>query len=214
MKKTIMEQIKTTAVIRIVDDDEAVRESYKFLIESDGWLVRTYANAEEFLEKDDPAVCGCGVFDIRMPGLSGMELQQKMIELSNTLPIIFVSAHGDIEMAVKAIQRGACDFLPKPVLDEKLLSAISKAVALSIRNKEESEQNSQVRRTWNALSPREKEVAVLVSEGLLNKIIADRLQISERTVHIHRANAAQKLGVKNAVGFSQVVEKVKAMGLA
>lgn len=115
-----MDPVKRIALIRIVDDDGGVRESYKFLIESEGWRVKTYPSAEAFLEEDDPTVPGCGVFDVRMTGITGMELHQKLIELANRLPVIFVSAHGDIEMAVKAMRRGAVDFLTKPVVDEKL----------------------------------------------------------------------------------------------
>ena len=111
-----MDPVKRIALIRIVDDDGGVRESYKFLIESEGWRVKTYPSAEAFLEEDDPTVPGCGVFDVRMTGITGMELHQKLIELANRLPVIFVSAHGDIEMAVKAMRRGAVDFLTKPCL--------------------------------------------------------------------------------------------------
>lgn len=110
-----MDPVKRIALIRIVDDDGGVRESYKFLIESEGWRVKTYPSAEAFLEEDDPTVPGCGVFDVRMTGITGMELHQKLIELANRLPVIFVSAHGDIEMAVKAMRRGAVDlFRPLP----------------------------------------------------------------------------------------------------
>lgn len=134
-----MDPVKRIALIRIVDDDGGVRESYKFLIESEGWRVKTYPSAEAFLEEDDPTVPGCGVFDVRMTGITGMELHQKLIELANRLPVIFVSAHGDIEMAVKAMRRGAVDFLTKPVVDEKLLSSIDRAVARSCEEAAEAE---------------------------------------------------------------------------
>ena len=134
-----MDPVKRIALIRIVDDDGGVRESYKFLIESEGWRVKTYPSAEAFLEEDDPTVPGCGVFDVRMTGITGTELHQKLIELANRLPVIFVSAHGDIEMAVKAMRRGAVDFLTKPVVDEKLLSSIDRAVARSCEEAAEAE---------------------------------------------------------------------------
>ena len=134
-----MDPVKRIALIRIVDDDGGVRESYKFLIESEGWRVKTYPSAEAFLEEDDPTVPGCGVFDVRMTGITGMELHQKLIELANRLPVIFVSAHGDIEMAVKAMRRGAVDFLTKPVVEEKLLSSIDRAVARSCEEAAEAE---------------------------------------------------------------------------
>ncbi|EJW91861.1 response regulator receiver domain protein, partial [gut metagenome] len=162
-----------------------------FLVESEGWLVRTYPSAEAFLESDDRTVPGCGIFDVRMTGLSGMELHEKLLALSHRLPVIFVSAHGDIEMAVKAMRRGAIDFLTKPVVDEKLLSAIDRAVTKSFEDAEASEAGLALVQRWEALSPRERQVAVLVSEGLMNKIIADRLGIAERTVQVHRANVCQ-----------------------
>lgn len=201
--------MKSRAVIRIVDDDQGVRESYKFLIESDGWLVRTYPNAESFLAEDDPTVPGCGVIDVRMPGLSGMELQKKLNELSSRLPLIFVSAHGDIEMAVRAMQRGAHDFLAKPVTDEKLLNSIARAVEKGCERWAQEEEKDRLKEKWATLSPREKEVAALVAEGLMNKVIADRLAIAERTVQVHRANVCQKLGAKNAVGIAGLIAKIQ-----
>lgn len=201
--------LKSRAVIRIVDDDAGVRESYKFLIESDGWLVRTYPDAESFLAHDDPTVPGCGVIDVRMPGISGMELQKKLNELSSRLPIIFVSAHGDIEMAVRAMQRGAHDFLAKPVTDEKLLNSITRAVEKGCERWAQEEEKQRLKEKWATLSPREKEVAALVAEGLMNKVIADRLSIAERTVQVHRANVCQKLGAKNAVGIAGLLAKIQ-----
>ena len=163
-----MDSRKARAVIRIVDDDAGVRESYKFLVESEGWLARTYPSAEAFLELDDPTVPGCGIFDVRMTGITGMELHERLLELSNRLPVIFVSAHGDIEMAVKAMRRGAIDFLTKPVVDEKLLSSIDMAVTKSFEELKASEVGGVVLERWEALSPRERQVAQLVSEGLMN----------------------------------------------
>ena len=208
-----MDARKSRAVIRIVDDDAGVRESYKFLIESEGWLVRTYPSAEAFLAEDDPTVPGCGIFDVRMTGLTGMELHERLLELSNRLPVIFVSAHGDIEMAVKAMRRGAVDFLAKPIVDEKLLSSIDMAVTKSFEEVRASEAVEALAERWEALSPRERQVAVLVSEGLMNKVIADRLAIAERTVQVHRANVCQKLGVRNAVGVSQIMTQLRALGV-
>lgn len=165
-----MDPVKRIALIRIVDDDGGVRESYKFLIESEGWRVKTYPSAEAFLEEDDPTVPGCGVFDVRMTGITGMELHQKLIELANRLPVIFVSAHGDIEMAVKAMRRGAVDFLTKPVVDEKLLSSIDRAVARSCEEAAEAETVRELAGLWQALSPRECQVAQLAAhEGRLRR---------------------------------------------
>ena len=205
-----MEDIDSFAVVRIVDDDAGVRESYKFLIESDSWLVKTYCSAEDFLEHDNPTVPGCVVLDVRMPGLTGLELQNRLNEFVHKIPVIFISAHADIEMVVKAMQNGALDFLPKPIKDESLLLAIEKAVRLDHRRREKENEKSQVNQNWSSLSPREQETALLIAEGLLNKQIADRLGITERTVQVHRANVFSKLGVRNAVQFAQKLMLIKS----
>ena len=198
-----MSSFNPFAVIRIVDDDNGVRESYKFLIESDGWLVRTYSSAEDFLSHDNPAVPGCVVLDMRMPGLSGLELQNKLNGFVNKLPVIFISAHSDIEMVVEAMQNGALDFLAKPIKDESLLVAIEKAVKVDEKRRENQKKQQELLSNWEMLSPREQETASLIAEGYLNKQIADRLNISERTVQVHRAHVFTKFGVRNAVQFSQ-----------
>lgn len=208
-----MDTRKSRAVIRIVDDDKGVRDSYKYLIEGEGWLVRTYSSAEDFLEHDDPTIQGCGVFDVRMPGISGLELQSKLAQRSAQLPVILVSAHGDIETAVKALKQGAMDFLCKPVVDEKLLEAIDRAIEKSFSDAQEQIENSKLIDRWNSLSRREREVAALVYEGLMNKVIADRLKIAERTVQVHRANLCQKLGVRNAVGISKCINQLHKLGI-
>lgn len=205
-----MDPVKRIALIRIVDDDGGVRESYKFLIESEGWRVKTYPSAEAFLEEDDPTVPGCGVFDVRMTGITGMELHQKLIELANRLPVIFVSAHGDIEMAVKAMRRGAVDFLTKPVVDEKLLSSIDRAVARSCEEAAEAETVRELAGLWQALSPRECQVAQLAAEGLTTKAVSDVLGIAERTAQVHIAHVCSKLGVENAVGVAQIIARLRA----
>ena len=192
-----MEDIDSFAVVRIVDDDVGVRESYKFLIESDGWLVKTYCSAEDFLEHDNPTVPGCVVLDVRMPGLTGLELQNRLNSFVYKIPVIFISAHADIEMVVKAMQNGALDFLPKPIKDESLLVAIEKAVRLDHTRREKTKEKSEVNQNWSSLSPREQETARLIAEGLLNKQIADRLGITERTVQVHRANVFSKEALQN-----------------
>lgn len=208
-----MDPVKRIALIRIIDDDGGVRESYKFLIESEGWRVKTYPSAEAFLEEDDPTVPGCGVFDVRMTGITGMELHQKLIELANRLPVIFVSAHGDIEMAVKAMRRGAVDFLTKPVVDEKLLSSIDRAVARSCEEAAEAETVRELAGLWQALSPRECQVAQLAAEGLTTKAVSDVLGIAERTAQVHIAHVCSKLGVENAVGVAQIIARLRARGV-
>lgn len=181
--------------------------------ESEGWRVKTYPSAEAFREEDDPTVPGCGVFDVRMTGITGMELHQKLIELANRLPVIFVSAHGDIEMAVKAMRRGAVDFLTKPVVDEKLLSSIDRAVARSCEEAAEAETVRELAGLWQALSPRECQVAQLAAEGLTTKAVSDVLGIAERTAQVHVAHVCSKLGVENAVGVAQIIARLRARGV-
>ena len=140
-----------------------------------------------------------------MPGLSGLELQDYLRKLSSSLPVIFISAHANVEMVVRAIQHGALDFLPKPVNDAKLLAAIEKAVDLSLARQEADETIRSLQEKWASLSHREKETARWVGQGQLNKVIADHMQITERTVQVHRANVYQKLGVKNAVELAKIL---------
>ena len=204
-----MKKKRPMCLVRIIDDDAGVRDSYRYLIESDGWLVRTYQDAEDFLANDDESVPGCAVLDVRMPGLSGLELQNYLNKISRNLPIVFVSAHGDIEMAVRAMRHGAIDFLPKPVDDEKLLASIEFAVDKGLKDALVSQEIAEAKERWMQLSPREQEVARLVAQGKLNKIIADELGIAERTVQVHRANACQKLGVKHAVGLLEMIKKAE-----
>ena len=180
---------QSQAIVRVVDDDPDVRRSWQFVIEGEGWNVLTF----EFLEKDSPFTPGCLVLDVRMPGMSGIELQHEMKLRGDTLPIIFISAHGDIDMAVKTMKDGADDFLSKPVTPERLLDAIEKAVKRDARIRTESAALEQARAAFRRLSAREQEVATGVARGLLNKQIAYELNISEKTVIAHRSSLCKKL---------------------
>ena len=148
---------QSQAIVRVVDDDPDVRRSWQFVIEGEGWNVLTYASALEFLEKDSPFTPGCLVLDVRMPGMSGIELQHEMKLRGDTLPIIFISAHGDIDMAVKTMKDGADDFLSKPVTPERLLDAIEKAVKRDARIHTESAALEQARAAFRRLSAREQD---------------------------------------------------------
>ena len=169
------------SLIRIVDDDAEMRESLEFLLSTEGWKSRSYASAEAFLETDDVMVPGCLILDIRMPGLSGLQLQELLKKKDYSLPILFITAHGDITMAVEAVKNGAFDFLPKPLDDEKLLASVEKAVALDWERRSHHTSHAAAMKDLATLTPREREVAGLVAEGLLNKVIAERLGIAEKT---------------------------------
>lgn len=174
------------SLIRIVDDDAEMRESLEFLLSTEGWKSRSYASAEAFLETDDVMVPGCLILDILMPGLSGLQLQELLKKKDYSLPILFITAHGDITMAVEAVKNGAFDFLPKPLDDEKLLASVEKAIALDWERRSHHTSHTAAMKDLATLTPREREVAGLVAEGLLNKVIAERLGIAEKTVQIHR----------------------------
>ena len=200
-----LDKFQEKAVVRIIDDDDSMRKSWRFLIEGEGWTTKCYSAALRFLEEDDRNELGCVVLDVRMPDMSGIELQRVMMLQKNGLPIIFVSGHGDIDMAVQALKDGATDFLPKPVSADRLLTAIERAVSKDVERRQQNQLTDEYRHVFDTLTAREKMVAKKVARGLLNKQIADELQISEKTVQVHRGSVCRKLGVKSAVGVASIL---------
>ncbi|MBO5658438.1 MAG: response regulator transcription factor [Duodenibacillus sp.] len=200
---------KQEPVIRIVDDDEMMCSSWVFLLEGEHWKVRAYRDAVEFLENDDFADPGCLLLDVRMPKMSGLELQELMSIREIELPIVFVSGHGKIDMVVHALKHGACDFLEKPVDEVKLLVALNSAVEKDQENRHKALQIKTNADKYALLTVREKEVVQLVAIGLMNKVIADRLGISERTVQIHRGVACRKLGVRSSVDLVKFLQTLE-----
>lgn len=191
-------------VIRIIDDDEELLTSYRFLLEGEGWFVRTYNSAESFLEHDNFHVPGCAIVDIRMNGMNGLELQDTLIAHGVKLPLIFLSAHGTVENVVDTLKSGAVTFLSKPATLDKLREAIHSAMESA---RELNNQKSDIR-NWQSLTGKEKEVAKLVSQGLLNKQIAAELDIAERTVQTHRTMVYRKLDVKNNIEVYKILNKL------
>ncbi len=194
----VLRRLQSTALIRIVDDDEAMRTSYRFMLGLAGWQIALYADAAAFLEEDDPEVPGCLILDVRMPGKSGLELQREIAESGIDLPIIFVTGHGDVDMAVFAVKAGAFDFMLKPVDPKRLKRAVALAVYAVEKKREEAAASHDALAKWHSLSERERQVVLGVAHGMLNKVIASALHIAERTVKFHRASACRKLGVKSA----------------
>lgn len=193
-------------LIRIVDDDCAMREALSFLLESEGWTVAAYGSAEEFLINDAPSQAGCLVLDIKMDGMSGVELQAEMLRRGYNIPIIFLTGHGTIDMAVHAVQRGALDFLQKPLDNARFLEAVKKAITRSVSGfKYISHDSYEAIKLWNELTEREKEITVKISSGLLNKDIAYQLNISVRTVEHHRSRAFYKLGIKDVAELNSLL---------
>lgn len=193
------------AVLFVVDDDAAMRRSLAYLFDSAGWRVQTFDSAHDFLDRYDGHVPGCLVLDVRMPLMSGLQLQHTLKDQGNPLPIIFLSGHGDLAMAVQAMKTGACDFLEKPCKDQVLLDAVTRAVQRSI---EDSRVNAQTRTAQTALAlltAREREVAELMAAGKPNKIIARELEISDKTVQVHRHNTMEKLGLHSAAEIAQLL---------
>lgn len=194
------------ALVRIVDDDAEQLKSLAFLLRMGGFEVMTYQSAQAFLEMDDPRKPGCLLLDHRMPGMTGMELQAELVERGSLLPVIFLSAHGDIPMAMQAVHRGAMDFLVKPAAPDVLIAAVEKAVKKSFEDLAVDAGQADLAEKAATLTDRELEVARLVAEGLLNKQIGDKLGISLPTVKLHRGNAAKKLGVRSAVAMAKALE--------
>ena len=197
------------SLIRVIDDDAEMRESLEFLLSTEGWKVRTYPSAKAFLDADDMMVPGCMLLDIRMPDMSGLELQEVLKKKDYALPILFITAHGDITMAVDAVKKGAFDFLSKPIDDAKLLQSVEDAVALDWELRSHHQNVDGLRKDLTTLTPREREVAELVGQGLMNKVIADRLGIAEKTVQVHRGQVCRKLKVRSAVEISHIFEAMK-----
>lgn len=189
----------------IVDDEADVRDSVGLLVRSAGLAVETFATADEFLHACDRERPGCMVLDVRMPGLNGLAAQQQLLKRGITLPVIFISGHGDIAMAVRAVQAGALDFLEKPFNDQALLDRVHKALAIDAENRAHAAAEAEIACRLRTLTPRECEVMERLIEGKVNKIIARELDVSTRTVEIHRARVLHKMGVGNV---SQLVRLV------
>lgn len=181
-------------LVRIVDDDSDLRAAIRFLLESEGWEVADYYSAADFLLNDDPKIPGCLILDVRMPEMTGVELQSELKQHVREIPIVFLSAHGDIEMAVKTLHEGAVDFLTKPVQEDKLVPVISRAVKLDLIKRGLSFDHEKIKERFRELTEREKQIVLLLTKGLLNREVGERLGISTRTVEVHRARAFKKLG--------------------
>lgn len=193
--------------IHLVDDDAAFRRSLVFLLESMGWPVQAHASAADYLDAGLPALeqTGCLLLDVRMPGMSGLELQQALIARGCRLPIVFITGHGDVELAVQAMKHGAFDFLEKPFKDQRLLDVVSAALRQREADLVSSERAQQAGDRLARLSPREAEVARLVAQGLPNKLVARELDISEKTVHIHRQHVMEKAEVGSAAELARLM---------
>lgn len=201
----------SNALVHVVDDDLSVREGVSSLLRSIGLRVQTYASAAEFLERPptpspDPQ---CLVLDVRMPSLSGLELQRHLGQIQQQLPIVFITAHGDIPMTVRAMKAGAVEFLPKPFRDQDLLDAIEASLAKSSASLRDHEAAKRLKARFDALTPRERDVIGLLVQGLRNKQIADRLGITEATVKVHRHNIMEKMQANAVPTLMGMLEQLR-----
>lgn len=197
------------ALIRIVDDEADVREALQLMLEIEGWQTASYDSAQSFLVNDNHRVPGCVLLDVRMPGKSGLELQQIMLQRQIDLPIIFLTGHSDIDVAIASLKRGARDFLLKPVDGQKLLEAIEQCIRYDEKQRAGIAGESRIREGLSLLSSREKEILNLFLIGLTDRAVAERLQLSERTVQGHRARIYEKFRVHTARELKLLYEDIR-----
>ncbi|HKR12359.1 MAG TPA: response regulator transcription factor [Pyrinomonadaceae bacterium] len=201
---------KIDSIVYVIDDDPSIREAIKSLIRSVGMHVETLASAQEFMSSRRPDAASCLVLDVRMPGLSGLDLQRDLVDAGIRIPIIFITGHGDIPMSVRAMKAGAVEFLTKPFRDQDLLDAIAQALDRDREVRKQQADMAELRERHERLTPREREVMELVVAGLLNKQIAMRLGISEVTVKLHRHQVMEKMKADSLAELVRMSEKLTA----
>ena len=184
-------------IVYIVDDDEAVRRSLQLLLKTVNIDAVCFASGDEFVSQFDTAMRGCIVLDIRMPGLSGLEVQKQLTEHGNTMPIIFITGHGDVPMAVEAMQDGAFDFVQKPFREQELMDRVSSALSDSLGRQEQDAMRRDASERYATLTPREREVMACVVKGQANKVIAMDRDVSQRTIEIHRSRVMEKMDARS-----------------
>jgi two-component system response regulator FixJ len=207
MKNEQSTQPQRSPVVFIVDDDDRVRDSVGLLLESVKLPSLGFPSAAEFLAAFDPGQPGCIVLDLRMPGMSGIELQSRLRAMGSRTPIVFVTAHGDVPTAVEAVKAGAVDFIQKPFQDQKLLDMIHEALARDAMDREARKEAEAIESRLDSLTPREREVMALVARGRRNKAIARELGISQRTVEVHRARVMEKMEAHSVSELVQMILK-------
>ena len=200
---------KAIALIRVVDDDRAVSKAIQFLLENEDWTVQVFSSGEEFLVNEAPSVPGCIILDVQMGGISGIEVHKELIARESKVPIIFLTAHGDIPMAVEAMKEGAAEFLVKPLDPEKLLQLVEKHVEWDIKRRQWSVSKEEAERRVESLTLRERQIVELVLKDLSNQEIAEALKLSRRTIECHRQVAYTKLQVNNVKELKLILEEGK-----
>ncbi len=198
----------SSQVVFVVDDDASMRDAISRLLNAIGLTVQTFASAREFLNGKLPDVPGCVVLDVRLPGLSGLDLQREMVERGIHIPVVFITGHGDIPMSVQAMKAGAVEFLTKPFRDQDLLDAVRSGIQLDRKEREERAELTELRDCVRQLTQREQEVMSLVVSGLLNKQIALQLGTSEKTIKIHRSQVMRKMRANSLADLVRMSQKL------
>ena len=199
-------------IVYVVDDDPSVRRAIKRLVESVGLHVELFGSATEFMNSSHPDVASCLVLDIRLPGISGLDFQRELIKTQHEIPIIFITAHGDIQMSVRAMKAGAVEFLTKPFRDQDLLDAIQAALERDRARRQSVANTALLRERLESLTPREREVLPLVVSGLLNKQVAAEIGTTEATVKVHRSQLMKKMGADSLPELVRMAEKIGIPG--
>ncbi|HEY1543395.1 MAG TPA: response regulator [Xanthobacteraceae bacterium] len=202
-------KIQATAerpLVFVVDDDQSLRDALGNLFRNVGLRVETFATAGDFVKRKLPDVATCLVLDIRMPGISGLELQAELAEADIRIPIVFMTGHGDIPMSVRAMKAGACEFLPKPFRDQDMLDAVHLALERDQARRQGERASRQLRTSFESLSAREREVMAFVTAGLMNKQIAAQLSLAEGTVKLHRGNLMRKLNLRSVAELARMAQ--------
>ena len=194
-------------IVFVIDDDASMRRALSYLLQSAGYKVETHSSAEEFLRREHYDGVGCIILDVRMPGLSGMDLQEKLMGSDYTMPIIFLTGHGELSMGVEAMKKGAIDFLTKPCDDEQLLGAVHSAIEKDKQARGSYKEKQEIRGRIELLTPRENEILRYVISGMLNKQIALKLGIAEQTVKIHRGRIMEKLCAESVADLVRLTGK-------
>jgi FixJ family two-component response regulator len=198
--------------VLVIDDDPLTRGALSSLFRSVGLNVRTFASATELLQNPLPAVPSCLVVDVRLPRLSGFDLQTELSRLGVKIPIIFITGHGDIPMSVKAMKAGAVDFLTKPFRDQEMLDAVTGALERDLKRRREEQSNWDIRARFESLTPRERQIMALVTAGHMNKVVAAKIGISEMTVKIHRGHMMRKMGTRSLADLVLIAENLGIRG--
>ncbi len=198
------------ACAHIIDDDEAIRDALQWLLKTRDVACETWPSAEAFLDAVQPDWCGCALLDIRMDGMSGLECFDVLRGRGNSLPVVFITGHGDVPMAVSALKKGAFDFIEKPFNNSDVVEIVRRAMAADLERSREHSARGAIEARLALVTPREREVMDLILEGKYNKVIADELNISMRTVEAHRSKVFEKMEVRSAVELARLLQELKA----